>query len=314
MLILKDNIFKNDQTARMLKETDWVEKKVQELDKQISKDGYKWMHLRINDDGSVEVRHVGEKEPDTVDEDSVVAENKSDRKRKVKDIPRDKSPSVSGEVKREQLAKKSNLHLESTVRTSEDKKDIKSEEDHLDSLGYLEDSSRSDLKEEAENSILAARSEKGTAKSDKEKAERRLAAAKAPAPAKTDLPLEGSSGMKNRSKTGTPKQAQFKAAESQPATSALDKNIQIEITQYPILLKIGKLHKPDLNRIMQNSITAILTVNTEGIVEAAELIEGTGIESIDQKVMNLLKKAKFEPAYTKKGPVSYTFKIKLDLK
>ncbi|MBN2135222.1 MAG: energy transducer TonB [Acidobacteria bacterium] len=316
LIILKDNIFKNDQTARMLKETDWVDKKVKELDKQIAKDGYKWMHLRINDDGTVEVRHIGEKEPEAANEDDFVAENKPIRQLKGKDLTREKSPTASSMDKKENLTKKSSPRLNAPVRMNEDKKDTKAaEEEQLHSLGYLSDSSKSEVKEElAVDSAIAAKSDKEKAQSDKERAEDRLAAAKAAPPTKTEPAMEGSSRMKVRRKTSIPGRTQVAESQSETPAPAPDKNIQIEITQYPTLIKIGKLHKADLRRIKQDSITAILTIDPEGIVESAELLEGTGIESIDQRVITLLEKAKFEPAYTKDGPVSYTFKIKLDLK
>lgn len=314
--------------SELQKEQEWMDRQVAKQDQELLKQGYRWYFLRLEENGSFRIMHIGESKPKTAEE--ISADNNQEMR-----AEKDKS-AVNSDLKKSTAP---------GAQTAPEK---------LKSLGYIEGKKIADADESIkEESAIKKEDEKLAASAPKAAAPPAVAAVKGKEEKIAEQPADsakvsGSSAQSKtdnvKAKTSKPEQAGRKTQAAQKNSRSLniegEKNFFSSDKRYSMKSSIENRF-PDDNKfrgderqvpvppqpeyippvsfkndgLVRNPVLQVrIELLQDGTVSNVEIISGSGNKWLDIAVRKSLMKARFfKPEIT--GPDGkITFDLQIEVK
>lgn len=329
-LMMQKNQREKDYTLAMQKEKEWMDRQVAQQDQELLKQGYRWYFLRLEEDGSFKIIHIGESEPkpnlEAAPEGSVITERKSEKldySRRGGQVPGAAAvtaPDVAKStapppVENKEIAEaeekgkvpqdiKDNFAAAAPKKTAEDTDKLKEEV----VVSAVEETRKTDSRSSLQAKASATKDAKaGAAKTESQKPPQQIGKNTDDSLIDEKDSYKAPAGKRFRSKD----RISIGSLELRDEEKFLGDTRQVPVPPQPEFIPIIPVKHDGLikNRIVE----ARLEITADGTVSNVEIISGSGNGWLDSAVRKALMKARFtKPEITgPEGTVKFDLKIEI---
>jgi TonB family protein len=331
-LLIHKNREAERYTSSLEKEQTWMDREVAKQDKELVKQGYRWYFLRLEQDGSFRIIHIGESKPKDIEESPAEKDEarRLQRERyassnKPKETPRT-APTPPPELAKPAVTASAESK---SVLPADDKRSSADEEQ--ENLTAAAAKKSQDLQERAVKAKLenkgATAAGVGAAKSELQATAPGKPAAKkdVQTPASGQESSDASRIAKNKKQddnnlnekviTG-PSTKRYRTKQNLPITILKEETISGESEKLPVPPQpeyIPNISVKHDGFIKKPVLKVMVELRPDGSVTNVEIISGSGNGWLDTAVKRALMKARFsKPVKTgTKGPVRFELKIEV---